>query len=102
MRLGAAALAAVRGAAAAATAACLAAFVAWMFVAATPTFKQSEGVKSLKTSSLSGNTIVMILLTWVSLLVATLLVLIVRRMPGARAQPPAARDAGWVAKVGSA
>ena len=101
MRLGAAALAAVRGAAAAATAACLAAFVGWMLVAATPTFKQSEGVKSLKTSSLSGPTIVMILLTWVSLLVATLLVLM-RRMPGARAPPPPARDAGWVAKVGSA
>ncbi|KAI7837696.1 hypothetical protein COHA_008489 [Chlorella ohadii] len=70
-----------------------------MLVAATPTFKQSEGVKSLKTSSLSGPTIVMILLTWVSLLVATLLVLIVRRMPGARAPPPPARDHGWVAKA---
>lgn len=96
MRPGTAALAAVRMAAAAATAACVCALVGWMLVAATPTLKRSAGVESLKTSSLSGRTILMILLTWVSLLVATLLVLALRRMPDMRTPPAApARDGGW-------
>lgn len=99
MRPGAAVMAAVRAAAAAVVAACLAAFAGWLILAPTGTIKQSEGIKTLQTSSLSGPTIFVILLTWCSLLLATLVVLAVRRMPGARAPPPAARNAGWVAKV---
>ena len=93
--------AAARLAAAAAVALCLAAFAGWLLLAPTAVIKSSEGIKGLATSSLSGPTVFAMLLTWASLLVATLATLLLRRMPRARPPRPAPA-AGWLAKVGLA
>ncbi|PSC73660.1 Superoxide-generating NADPH oxidase heavy chain subunit B [Micractinium conductrix] len=76
----------LRGAAAAARggllctiAACAGAFASWLIIAVTPTVRGSTAIKEgLKLSSLSGSTVLYLLLVWLPLLLATLATLALR------------------------
>lgn len=71
---------AARAAIHAAVAACLVGFAAWLVLAATPTIKSSDAIKEgLAFSALSGSNTFVVLLTWGTLLAATLLTLALRR-----------------------
>lgn len=90
-----------RAAACATIALCLCGFAGYLILAATPSIKKSEAVKSnLPIASLSGANVLCLLLTWLSLLVATFATLALRRLPPAHsARPTRATSPGFVARV---
>ena len=90
---------AVAWGAAACVAASVAAFAAWLLIAPTPTIKRSDSIKEgLKVADLPGSTTFAVLLTWASLLVATLATLALRRL-GSAPRTPRAPASSWATKA---